>query len=778
MDALNDDMDGILDASKIKNISNETIRAFYQNLSDSYLTIVRYEETPVVEIDWTKIDALDATFSEGLEYVINARSYNTNIDYLDYYDIAERVVALEKMIALETSAFVKSQMLDLYEMWTSYLVVGPEGTHIELYVNKEDSLYEEMFEFSYNYEATNFGQFMRTLVEGDYEDYSAAYDQYDNFMRTNVFKTHQWTTDESIDGDNSSKTLIYENKVDVDLTKSVNRLISLAVEEVIDAIELTVPYKVEVFQYEASEETATLLVTASYDISATERGFVEKYITIDLETGREMYLNEYLQVSSTEVLELINKLGDADFTILPAYGKSYNGIYLKANNEDISKKRFVEIAYKDLIPYVKQIPYPIIEEKKTAAELFQEDLQAKLESSMSTREYVEFMEESIDQLSSEETEKMIETLRIFQTDTIIQGDELLNQEDYRTAYFTEEYNDETIEAFFEMLDDTYLHVVSDEELLSLELDWEKIADLEATYSEAFAYVVETRSDVDKLYGDSYYDMAKNMVKLEVLEDRVSSKFVKAELESLYDLWASQLLIGSAGEHNDAFVMKTGQLYDALIRFSEAYSGSDLGRFINNMESIESLSQEYASGSINAFILSENIGQKKWSIKELVDGDSRIYQLVYQEIGNSEVSEKVNTTISISVNDLIQSMFSNEAMLGQAYTIESMHFYRSMDYVTLYMSIDYGQSDLASGIDSRIISIDLNTGEKIGFDGYLGVEEHQAISILNELMGLALSSLPDFQVTSSGVFLKYEHPDTGEKLYESISKRQLIPYLNK
>lgn len=55
-EALNKDMGGDLESGRIKNISNERVKKDYQNLIDSFLTVKRYEENPVVKTNWKALN--------------------------------------------------------------------------------------------------------------------------------------------------------------------------------------------------------------------------------------------------------------------------------------------------------------------------------------------------------------------------------------------------------------------------------------------------------------------------------------------------------------------------------------------------------------------------------------------------------------------------------------------------------------------------------------------------------------------------------------------------
>jgi len=668
MNALNVDMGGILAAEKINFIEDETIRGFYQTLDNSYLTIVRYEETPVVEFDWNKVADLGLLFSEGFNYVVKERSYLRDIDYEDYYGVAESIAEVERLLNKADSKFEKNQLQQLYTLWISYLVIGPEGSFMDYYITKEGSVVSDMKDFAEDYPESKFGQFIHELVITEYANFFEVSEAYDRYIGT------------LDDGDTQVE---------------------------------------------------------------------------------ELRLDAYLNMSAEEALTVVNELSGVTFIQLPEVEKTTTGIFLRGKIDETAKLGYGAISYKRLLPYVELVPYDhfSIGKMSEQATHFERTLIQLLLSDMTTEEYVRYMVETIDDVTIGEAEKMIEVLMLFQTETIERSAEI---------------EDEDLETFYETIDKSLLRVAYDEDIRYLEMDWSSLESLDIVMSESLAYIIEARTQMDA--NSDYYRLARETIRLEVMEDKVTSPFVKGQMELLYDEWVGVLLAGEVGNHYDAYVMKSGELYEEMERFATAYPGSALGGFVQTLVDHEDLTYKQVTTMVDAFMLSENLGNKKWTMTEIVNESTDIQKFVFMQIGNSEITDKINKTVDQLIINLIDSVIKGEATVGQSYKIDMLPLYSSESHVTLYMSIAYNLTETDTLYGTEVISIDLASGEVLTPGQFLAVDNTEALKIINDLADADFTLQPSIALTSTGVILIADPAETARTQNASISKRALFPYV--
>ena len=120
MDALNIDMQGILNPELISSIENEEVRADYKALADGLMTIIRYEESPNVETDWESINALGQYLSEDFKemtYLFDKiQRYKYKRTEPDFKTIYADAVRTEELITKNEVSFLTWQLESMDRM--------------------------------------------------------------------------------------------------------------------------------------------------------------------------------------------------------------------------------------------------------------------------------------------------------------------------------------------------------------------------------------------------------------------------------------------------------------------------------------------------------------------------------------------------------------------------------------------------------------------------------------------------------------------------------------
>jgi hypothetical protein len=166
MTALNDVMGGVLDESKIANITDESVRKDYQEIADSLMKVVRYEETPVVEPDWNAIEKI-GLFSENAAAMVMYRSRLQDWDYHgDPYNFdlaAEDIAAMEKLLNGMENGFVRWQLKQNYDRLVSTVLFGPEGSYLYMLMDGDEQILGNIERYAEEYQGTRFGSMCADL---------------------------------------------------------------------------------------------------------------------------------------------------------------------------------------------------------------------------------------------------------------------------------------------------------------------------------------------------------------------------------------------------------------------------------------------------------------------------------------------------------------------------------------------------------------------------------------------------------------------------------------
>ncbi|MBN2897723.1 MAG: hypothetical protein JXO44_03015 [Clostridia bacterium] len=352
MDALNTTMGGVLDASKIADIEDAEIRAFYQGLYDSYLTIVRYEEMPVIEMDWKRVAILDSAASETLKYYIeemDTRHYPRNDAY---YSAAQKIVELETIIPETKSEFVTSLLEEMYRLKVSRLVSGPEGSYSDAFMTRSDNYYSEMMRFANDYPESPFAGFIKSLEHIEEGDIMAVFDALQAYRMDNPFRRHHWRIEAYSDGDKNINRSIYVDGAAGSLAEKINGQIEMAMDEMFTMVKAYASYSISSFGMDDYGDFVTIGVSLNYENPEGQYVYAERYLNIDLKTGETISLEDYLGMSSNEVITWVNEMCATNYTLVPEFQISNNGLLLSAQEADTATSNYGFITNKALLLHV------------------------------------------------------------------------------------------------------------------------------------------------------------------------------------------------------------------------------------------------------------------------------------------------------------------------------------------------------------------------------------------------------------------------------------------
>lgn len=167
--ALYEILGGTLDAAKIGEIEDFAVKNDFQRAADGMMTLVRYEETPVFETDWSAVSSLKAAFTDGAaalaEYQSRLQSgYYRGEPY--NFDLAAADIAdTEKLLTGMDRGFVRWQLKQLYYRQAAWLLFGPEGSFIDAFAAGDEDMSSIIEKYADQYAGTTFGTICLKLLE-------------------------------------------------------------------------------------------------------------------------------------------------------------------------------------------------------------------------------------------------------------------------------------------------------------------------------------------------------------------------------------------------------------------------------------------------------------------------------------------------------------------------------------------------------------------------------------------------------------------------------------
>lgn len=347
---LYDVMGGIIDPDKVADIEDVTVRNDFQALIDGYMTLVRYEETPVIETDWPAIASLKDAFSEDMSAFLTLKAESRNYYSEDYYKMAEQIVMVEDRINATDHTFLKSQLQKLHADYIYDLLLGPEGMHMGTFVGKSDVLYEDLMRFAEDDAQSSFGQFLLLLDGEDWENFVGPQDAIQTYVAFGYGSKYHWLSEKVVTDMVEGERVTLVSDVRPDIATKVNEGIDQAIASL--AQETDGLYGYNVYASYSTDDYISVYVSLHYLATPDQVKYLESALSFDLNTGDIMTLSDYLGMSEEATITFINQATGADYTMLPNFQLTPSSLVLSPSIKDTTSNRWTMIPTKALVPYV------------------------------------------------------------------------------------------------------------------------------------------------------------------------------------------------------------------------------------------------------------------------------------------------------------------------------------------------------------------------------------------------------------------------------------------
>jgi len=356
--ALNVDMGGVLDPEKVQNIQDFTVRKDFQNMVDGYMTIVRYEETPVIETDWAALEILVPNVSENFGTMMTLFSKIQNFNYgtrdFDFNALAMDAISVENLISYEEPTFLSWQLNLLYNRQISNLLIGPEGTYMDTFINKSGQLYDILMKVAYIYPESKLGQLITQLDQSettDYADISTIINSYKQFgLGSDNYLTYTKAGNES---DQSNKVLI---QIVMPEATNIEAQINNTIMDTVDHMKADIADNITYSLYMYSEFSNQQFLSIGFYLSYNDSGenYVDKqgYLNFDLMDGRLLTLEDYLGLPFDELKIELLSITEISFIEMPDFSISNMGINLYG-----ADNIYANVTLKELVPYISPSNY-------------------------------------------------------------------------------------------------------------------------------------------------------------------------------------------------------------------------------------------------------------------------------------------------------------------------------------------------------------------------------------------------------------------------------------
>lgn len=355
MEALNEDMEGVLDKDKIKNISDEGIRKDYQKIIDGFMTIIRYEENPVVETDWKELNKLSAYVSDdfgiALELYQKIKNYEYNREELDVVAIAEDMIRIESILKSHKSDFIKTMANDIYNLLSYALLIGPEGSYLDFFIYRDSKEYKDIIKLIDDYPNSILSQIIQDLNNSKYSNPMEVYDKIDEGLQFGIGSNKYMKNNLFNDGDIEYNILEIQIPNDKAKQDRINKIIMDDIHQQVKSFQDRIELSVSI--YTIYQDKQYVSYNTFLDYKDIEGNYASKisYRVLDYINEKHISLEEYLDADFNEIKDYLKSTKGVEINTIPEFEIYNEGIALLLDGVE-GRDEYLVLNKKDLIPYL------------------------------------------------------------------------------------------------------------------------------------------------------------------------------------------------------------------------------------------------------------------------------------------------------------------------------------------------------------------------------------------------------------------------------------------
>lgn len=358
LDALNNTLGGSFDTSEIPNVKDETLKNKLQDAADGMLTIIRYEEVPVFELDYSKLSQFNPLFDVNTQKLIEFNAKLQNYDYvttdytLDHEQLANDIVEVEKLLSTNPSLFVKSRLQQLMSRQISRLLVGPEGSYLSELVESNDISATYVADIATKYDGTYLASICKDIIASPNMDFMTLVDIINSY--------NHFPGDESkrlINVDKEYKGYKYYGfrleGFDENIANTIYNIIDNQFDKYIEDLE---DLKIHQYTYFVNDNYISLGISRTYSNSKSAYNEDQVYLNINLKTGKVMTLDDLFGKEFIDYKDQLSSLitEEVDLSIAPDFYLTTDGVVILPKVEGRSYPNYTTIGLDNLRQFMDQ----------------------------------------------------------------------------------------------------------------------------------------------------------------------------------------------------------------------------------------------------------------------------------------------------------------------------------------------------------------------------------------------------------------------------------------
>lgn len=326
-----------MDESAIESNLDEKIKADYKLLSDSSLTTNFSENHLYIDRDWESLKKfspyLPQVYDEVFNLYIQLGNYEYDGELVDVTALGQEIIKTESLVRKHNSIFFKKIANELYEGQLYDLLLGPEGSHVYLWEDKNGKEYGQLMELSEEYPESKFSQIINEMDQIGTEEISDASHIIKKYLAFGLESENYIETVSYSEGQGDYEIIQVKIPGNEEKEKKINNIIKTAINKDIEDQNIKEYFYVSIDLKHADDRYISYDALVEYTDSQGNEDYKNFYRTLDYQQEKHITLEEYLGTSFDEVKQDLEEIVGEKIDTCPEFILFANDISLYSDDE-------------------------------------------------------------------------------------------------------------------------------------------------------------------------------------------------------------------------------------------------------------------------------------------------------------------------------------------------------------------------------------------------------------------------------------------------------------
>ncbi len=341
-----------MDESSLESILDEKVRADYKMLLDSSLRAQLSENHIYIATDWKSLKIfspyLPQVYDEIFNLYIEIENYEYDEEEVAVAALGQDIIKTESIIRGHHSGFLKKISNELCEAQLYNLLLGPEGSHVYLWEDKNNKEYDELMKLSEQYPESTLAQIIDEIDQTPSEEISDASNIIRQYLAFGLESKNHIETVSYSEGQGDYELIQVKIPGDGQKENKINNIIKIDINRLIEEEDIKEYFYISTDLKYADEKYISYEVQVSYSDRQGNEDYKYFYRTLDYLQEEYITLEEYLGVSFDSIKDRLEEIVGEEIDSSPEVLLFAKDISLFSGNQEAGTRYIGSLHLKDI----------------------------------------------------------------------------------------------------------------------------------------------------------------------------------------------------------------------------------------------------------------------------------------------------------------------------------------------------------------------------------------------------------------------------------------------